>query len=328
MTRSVDDLRAAYREPPDPAALARLRTFVEELAQRGEPVARRRRNRTRWLAPGLAAVVVIAVFASIAVLGRSFRHTGGTASGRTALRLWADFPVNASPRPLVLTAPDILDPVHGFPNGDDKMAYISGDFELTAALPTGPSSVDGQRVITAAEALAQLRSQGDGQPVPTSLRITAVTFGTASFATDRGIRSLPAWTFRFAGVTDPAMVLAIPSTDRWPLPGMPMGNGGEGGVRISPDGRHLTLSFIGGPPGTGPCESEYTADTAQSPTAVLISPRELPHRGTKQSPQPGNDQIAVTCALVGVTRTVTVTLQSPLGNRVIIDSRGVPLPAS
>jgi len=119
------------------------------------------------------------------------------------------------------------------------------------------------------------------------------------------------------------LVLAIPPTDRWPLPGMPTGDGGRGGVTISPDGSHLTMSFIGAAPGTGACEAEYTADIAQSATAVSISTRELPGHGKGQ--EGGNYQEI--CDLVGYNRTVTVTLQSPLGNRVVVDSRGVPLPA-
>jgi len=331
MTRSEDDLRAAYREPPDPAALSRLRASVGELGELGElgePAARSRRNGSRWLVPVVAAEAVIAVFASIAVLGRSFRHGGGAGAGGTALRLWADFPVNASPRPLVLTGPAILDPANGFPaDGDAKMAYIEGDFQLKTTLPTEPSTVNGQQVITAAQALAELRSQGDGkQPVPKPLPITDAMLGTGRFSTDRGARSLPAWTFRFAGVTNPALVLAIPPTDRWPLPGMPTSDGGPGGVTISPDGSHLTLSFIGAAPGTGACEAEYTADIAQSATAVSISPRESAHGGNNGGNNGGGD-LQGSCDLVGYRRTVTVTLQSPLGNRVVVDSRGVPLPA-
>src|SRR6185503_17789637 len=129
-----------------------------------------------------------------------------------------------------------------------------------------------------------------------------VTFGTGTFSTDRGTRSLPAWIFRFTNVVDPALVLAIPPTDRWPRPGMPKNDGGDGSVSISRDGRQLTLSFVGAAAGTGPCQAEYTADIRESETAVSISPpRELPHRG---------GQALGGCDLVGYDRTVTLTLQS------------------
>lgn len=313
MTRTEDDLRAVYRQSPDPAALVRLRSLVDDL---GIPAARIPRNRSRWLAPVIAAAVLIAVFASIAVHG--FGHRGTGSGG--PLGMWADFPVNASPRPLVLTGPEILDPVNGFtPDGDAKLAYIYGEFELKTTLPTGPSTANGQPVITAAQALAVLRSQGDGKkPAAKPVQITAVSLGTGSFSTDRGRRTLPAWTFRFAGVTNPAMVLAIPQTDRWPLADMPKNDGGEDGVSISRDGSQITLSFVGAEAGTGPCQAEYTADVTESSTAVLIStPRELPHHGSGQG----------SCDGVGYTRQVTVTLHSPLGNRVVINSHGVPLAA-
>jgi hypothetical protein len=324
VTRTEDDLRAAYHQPPDPAALTRLRAFVGQIDELGEvakPVARTRRRRGRWLAPMIAAVAVVAVFTTIAVIGRSSLPNSAGAGGQSskALRLWADFPVDASPRPLVLAGPDIVDPATGFPNGDDKEAYIYGRFELKTTLPAGPAIVNGQPVISAAEALAVLRSQGHGEkpPKPTSLMVTSAKLGTADFPTDRGVRSLPAWVFRFAGVSNPAMVLAIPATDRWPRPGMPVGNGGEGSVTISKDGSQVTLSFVGAAPGTGPCQAEYAADVSQSATAVSISPRELPGHGDGQE----------NCDAVGHLRTVTATLKSPLGNRVVVNPQGVPLPA-
>jgi hypothetical protein len=310
MTRSEDDLKAVYRQPPEPAALARLRASVGEL---GKPATRIRPNRSRWLAPVLAAAAVIAVFASIAIHDFSHRGTGFGGS----LGLWADFPVNASPRPLVLTGPDILDPRDGFPTGDAKLAYTDGEFDLKTTLPTGPSTVDGQPVVTAAQALAELRSLGGGKhPERNPLQITEVTFGNGTFSTDRGTRSLPAWIFHFTNVVNPALVLAIPPTDRWPLADMPKNNGSYDSVSISRDGSQITLTFIGAEAGTGPCQAEYTADFAESATAVSISPpRELPHPGQ----DPGH------CDLAGYTREVTLALRSPLGNRVVVNSQGVPL---
>src|SRR4051812_40074406 len=109
-----------------------------DLDDLGEPAAgpgRRTHPPTRWLAPIGAAVVLVAVFGVIATVGWTYHHTGNAAPGDTsgssaALGLWASFPVDAVPRPLVLTGPDVLDPASGFGSGNGKLAFISGDFEL------------------------------------------------------------------------------------------------------------------------------------------------------------------------------------------------------
>jgi hypothetical protein len=289
----------------------------------GEPVRTSRPGHRplRWLVPLAAAVVLVTVFAVLASVGwnsRSGKAATGTPGDSTALGRWASFPVGASARPLVLTGSDILDPVAGFPGGDSKLAYLSGSYQLQTTLPAGPATVAGQRILSAADALAELRrAGGSGPAVPTPLAITAVRLGTATFATDRGPRALPAWSFRFAGVAAPTQVLAVPAADRWPHPGMPTaGSGPETGVTISADGLGVTLSFVGMAAGTGPCEAEYTADVSQSSTAVSVSIRELANPNNRN----------VNCEAVGFRRTVTVSLQPPLGNRVLIDANGAPLP--
>ncbi len=239
---------------------------------------------------------------------------------------WADFPIHASPRPLVLTGPDVVGPAAGFANGYDKSAFIHGHFELRTALPGGPETVDGHRIRPAADALAELCGSGDGQADGPALAITAVLLETATFATDRGARELPAWSFRFAGGTGPASVLAVPPADRWPQPGMPTdAERTVRGVTVSDDGSEATVAFVGAAAGTGLGHAEYAADVAHSRTAVSISVRRLANPTPLPSgpPQPGTVRM-----LGGHLRTVTVTLQPPLGDRVLVDSRGVPLPES
>ena len=282
----------------------------------------RRRHRIRWLAAVVAAVVVISGFVVIATWSHR-SGKAGSAGTSPALAWWANFPVDASPRPVVLTGSDIVDPTNGFPNGGDKAAYVAGLFTLRTTLPTGPSTMNGQRLSSAADALADLRGMGGGKDAgPAGLAIIAVRLGTATFSTDRGRRTLPAWSFRFPGVAEPAFVLAIPSADRWPRPGMPMPDGMPAGASPSSDGSKITVSFIGAAAGTEPCEAEYTADLTQSRTAVEVSVRQLPN--PHPSPITASN---IACAAVGYPRTVTVALQPPLGNRVLVDSRGVPLGA-
>jgi hypothetical protein len=334
VTPTEDDLRAAYRTPPDDAALNRLRASISELDRLEPAVQGRPRQLRRWLAPALAAAAVVTAFVGIAVV-KAGHHppvgNPGPAAVSTAqpdpsaaLQLWAGFPVTASPRPLVLTGPAVIDPTSGFAGGPDKLAYASGSFDLRTELPAAPAAVDGQPIMSAAQAFAALRGSGSGsQQSAPALVISGVTLGTGTFSTDRGPRSLPAWIFRFAAVADPAAVLAIPTADRWPRPGMPTSNGNLTGVSISGDGTQVSLTFVGAAPGSGPCDAEYTADVSQSATALAISVRQQP----KPSLPSSTDGPAMGCDLIGYQRTLTVTLQPPLGNRVLVDSQGAPIPA-
>ena len=276
----------------------------------------RRRRPARWLAPAMVAVVLVTAFGVITAAGRNHRHPTAAAGGSTALGLWADFPVDASPRPLVLADPDLKNPARGFLDVRSMEAYDSRRLTLRTKLPVGPAMMNGQRVMSAAEALDQLVDPGAPRPAGPTLAVTAIRLGTAAFYTDRGIRMLPVWSFRFAGVPDPALVLAIPQADRWPRAGMPMIGGSTiEGATISGDGTKVTVMFIGAAPGTGPCEAEYAMDVRQSRTAVSVSARALPGRYSQAM-----------CNADGHLRTLTVTLQPPLGNRVLVDPRGAVVP--
>jgi hypothetical protein len=153
------------------------------------------------------------------------------------------------------------------------------------------------------------------------LKITDVRLGTDTFSTDRGQRSLPAWLFTFAGVAQPASVVAI--SDPWPHSGMPSTPDGRllsvTSATTAADGHRLTISFLGAAPGSGPCSADYAADVEQSATAVLVSVRTLP------APSPSS---AAVCATMAYERRLTVTLRSPLGDRVLIDTTGVPVPVT
>jgi len=327
MTRTEHDLRTAFDSPVDSFALDRLTLLVGELSALDGSVERPRRRRPTksWFAPLSAAAAVVLLVLGVVL---ATDHYGGSkpATGPTsipsdiepsALTLWAGFPVNASPRPLVLTGPAINDPSSGFPNGPDKIAYIVGNFDLGVAL-SAPAQTSGEQLATAASALEMLRgTRTGGPPTDARLTITDVHLGTSTFSTDRGQRTLPAWIFAFAGVADPASVLAVPAADRWPHAGTPPLTSNLNGATIVGSGHEVIVSFVGSPPGSGPCEAEYTADVGQSATAVAISVRKLPNP---------NSTPTTMCTQVGYQRMVTVTLTSALGNRVVVDSKGAPIP--
>jgi hypothetical protein len=244
------------------------------------------------------------------VSGRNAIPGSSLKAMRAALEAWSTFPVNATPRPLVLTTDPVSAPASGFRTTDAKEAFLSGAFVAPSALPAGPQHADGYPVVSAAQAFATMRAEGSpavGAPrPPTPLVITDVRFGTSSFGTDRGTRLLPAWLFSFQDVTRPASVLAVDSSSRFPAPSASLGMSSVG-ARLDPDGRTATIRFVGAAPGRGPCTADYTVDQLPSNTAIAIRVRE-----TRR--EEGN------CIAVGYSRHANIVLASPLGNRVLVDA--------
>jgi hypothetical protein len=261
------------------------------------------------LAVPAAAVALAVVLASCSSPVAAGSRPGGQEL-RRALAAWSRFPVAASPRPLVLTGPDVTAPPAGFPSGADKLAYEAGAITFPPAMPHGPVSAGGFQVITAGQAAALFRPRAvTGPPAHTRLRVTTVRLGAATFATDRGLRRLPAWLFSFAAVRGPAAVLAVAPAQIFPPPapaseGAPLVN-----WAFSRTGRRaLTVRFTGAPAGRGPCTASYRVQAAESATAVAVAVIEHPHAsGT------------VACSAVGYSRQATTRLTAPLGARVVVD---------
>jgi hypothetical protein len=237
---------------------------------------------------------------------------------RVALDLWSGFPIHARPRPIVpLGEGIVIDPRTGFPDDATKLAYLEDRFVLRAALPMGPATVGPFRVISAADAYHRLRTTGrsHGSNVP-PLVIRAVHFGTATFVTDRSPRQLPAWQFFFRRVTTPASVLALAIPDLFAPPPLqqlgPTGTGNsiEDSATTDRSGTAITISFIGAPPGTGPCDARYSASAVESRRAVAFTIK------TITTPSPAG----AICTAIGYTRTVALHLARPLGARVLISS--------
>lgn len=262
----------------------------------------------------VAAGVLAGVLAVLLVSCSSPMAAGPRPGGqelRRALAAWSRFPVRTSPRPVVLAGPDVTGPPAGFPNGPDKLAYEAGAITFPPAMPQGPASAGGFRVITAGQAAALLRPRTvTGPPAHTRLRVTTVRLGAAMFLTDRGLRRLPAWLFSFAAIRGPAAVLAVapaqifrlpaPAGERPPLVDSAFSRTG---------GRVLTVRFTGAPAGHGPCTAGYSVRAAESATAVAVAVVEHAH---------GSGGVA--CSAVGYSRQVTTRLTEPLGARVVVDA--------
>ena len=265
--------------------------------------------------PGRRVAVPAAAGAVAVVLASC---TGPVAAGprpggqelRRALAAWSRFPASASPRPLVLAGPDVSVPPAGFPSGADKLAYEDGAISFPSAMPHGPASAGGFRVITAGQAAALFRPRAvTGPPAPTRLRVTTVRLGAAMFMTDRGLRRLPAWLFGFAAIRGTAAVLAVAPAQIFPLPASANGQPPLVNWAFSrTGGRALTVRFTGAPAGHGPCTASYSVQAAESATAVAVAVIGHPH---------GSGSMA--CSAVGYSREVTTRLTEPLGARVVVD---------
>jgi hypothetical protein len=175
-------------------------------------------------------------------------------------------------------------------------------------------SMSGYRLRSAASALVLLRADpGRGSRVA-PLSINRVVLGVATFSTDRGEDTLPAWKFYFHGVEQPAAVLALVRSEVFEPPHAHIYAQGvsdfeDDAAKMSSEGRDLTISFIGGPAGHQPCDASYTANAAADARAVAFTI--IVHA----VPIPPSEA----CSLVGYRRTTTIRLGRPLAGRVLID---------
>jgi hypothetical protein len=139
-------------------------------------------------------------------------------------------------------------------------------------------------------------------------RLTTATPGTAEFATDRGRQELPAWQVRAEHVPEPMWVLdpAIAQLTWDPPETVTVGWRGTTAT-LDPGGCILTMAFTGSPHVSYPHVDVLESGAA---VAVLPVPSEL---------RPGWYTTA------GQRREVTVTLDRPLGPRILLDGTGAPV---
>jgi hypothetical protein len=179
---------------------------------------------------------------------------------RAALRLWDDFPVDAHPRPLVLTVPPVTGP-DGFTSSEGKIAFMEG------AIAPG----DGIR----SEILKALDARDVGEYRGHILRVLSASGITAPFCTDRGPRNLPAWAVRLSETHGTLAVLdpQVQAT-AWLPAGMDaaLPEAASQWGRLDQDGRSLTLAFIGSPR----VYADYPrVDVFESRAAVVVCPVEV-----------------------------------------------------
>ena len=242
---------------------------------------------------------------------------GGPVGGHdplpTALQPWVTFPVDASPRPIVLVDAPVAGPRGFYGSENAKLAFERGAFDRPTRLPTGPASASGYPIINADKAFDLLKAQSSGPPAG-SLRLTIsdVRLGTGTFLTDRGSKTMPVWLFSMAEVDGPIAVLAVAPEALWFPPDLGPGQSHDIGASVGRDNRTLTVNFVGAESDTGPCGVRYSVRLTESPTAVNVTVVSNP-----------NDTAAV-CDLVGYQRHAAAVLKTPLGARVLVDDLGYP----
>jgi hypothetical protein len=216
-----------------------------------------------------------------------------------ALDLWASFPIDVEPRPLVLLGSRVR--ARGFPDSTAKQAFINGVIEAEPGFPPP---------VLAAVGRPRRGRSGTG------LLLTDATREECEFATDRGRRLLPAWRVRARGVREPIWVLDPAIEDSiWEPTDTSMAHRPEAPFDSKAtregDDRTITMAFAGSPER----DADYPdARVFQNVGAVAILPivvSKIP---------PGQPRPAC-----GATREVTVVLSEPLGARVLLNPWGAPV---
>lgn len=266
-----------------------------------------------YMSRGLSLTALVLLLASGCGLGTGPAE-GAPTPPAAALAAWKDFPAGSQPRPIVLLGID--SPGQAFTE-TSKVAALCHQFALTIALP---SYVPAQSTISwtdgttasypatsAAEAFASM-SQAPGASEAmcsssTPLPVTDARFGRAGFPTDRGTATMSAWLFTATGAKADFIYPAVPTSALWGGGVTDMWRGG--GSTVSADGRTVNFGFVG-----GECDAGYRSAVAESPSAVAVAVQAIPKDGYGA------------CSAVGIPRTVSVSLASPLGGRVLIDASG------
>jgi hypothetical protein len=96
------------------------------------------------------------------------------------VRRWSAFPVEQTPRPLVLVESRVRIE-QGFTTGEAKMAFLEGRVKANVEVPV--------RVLDALSSQARPEPRRSGPP----LLITEAELLESEFQTDRGSQRLPAW---------------------------------------------------------------------------------------------------------------------------------------
>lgn len=227
------------------------------------------------------------------------------AAAALALQRWADFPVAAELRPVVLLGGAILCP--GFTTGEAKGAYMMGRVDAAASVPDEPI-----------RHLAQVRQL---QPIDavSPLWVLGAIQGTTEFSTDRGSMQLPAWRVEAVDALESIWVLSDEGRRRcWSSPSEPDGGWPFFGspvwaARVDHDGLGLSVDFTGGIRSV----FRYQLVVIEADTAVVVVPVTMPW--------PSDRERRGFVPARGDAHHGSVRLRRPLGSRVVVNPDASPV---
>src|SRR3984893_18210837 len=277
---------------------------------------------SRLQAIGAAVVSLVVSGACCCAGGSGIQTTSSPSSAPSpALIDWQDFPANQVPRPIVLFHNFLALPAHM--TEESRLSAGCGKFGLAWDVPTevvpNQASVtwsDGTSATYAARSAGDVFAEMTNRP-PSNVGgcayaspavATAVRYGTAPFATDRGVAQMSAWLFTVTGMTEEWAYPAISRSAFW-RGGTTFGLGRPS--TVSGNGLALTNAYYTDHPAGGPCADTNEALVAESTSAV-----EIDVRTTHSAP--------ASCARTSLPqlRFITVLLKSPLGGRVVVNGNG------
>ncbi len=248
---------------------------------------------------------------------------------RAVLAAWDQFPADARPRPILISAPPLIGASGFGSDGDAKVAALDGRYELAATLPSdppptlpvampgGPAELPTRTAQQAFDALRATAPEKPSAPGGPPLRITNVELGTATFGSDRGPLTLPAWLFTAPGAVEPLAWPAVADSAFWPR--RPNALVMSGGAHLGADGSTVTVNLPApGPVCPGGQLLRYEPAALESAAAVVVGLRAVPY-----GVQPGTPSPDCATDLVGRTADYPVRLASPLGGRVLLSPIGV-----
>ncbi len=210
-------------------------------------------------------------------------------------------------------------PEDAFHDISDKQAYEAQNFVLRGQLPVAPGKNGRVKwesggsltlpLVEARQAYGAVARGGNDGP---HLTVTGAKLGEMALATSRGPATVPAWLFTLDGYDTPLKLAAVRPSKPLTSPVKPVAEGSGDAlqlVRTGRDGRSVTVLS-----GHGACDDGPVVDVLETGGSVVLSASVV---GTKEGP----------CTADLLLEMVTVKLNRPLGDRVLLDAfTGRPVP--